>query len=448
MRDTLISRRRVLRGVLGGSLVTIALPFFDCLLNENGTALANGAPLPRRFGTWFWGCGNQAARFTPKAFGKDWEITPELQPLESMRSQINVFSNFDVKLDTLPNDPHVTALWALRTGVVPSRDTVGDPPSFDVLVSDAISPGMRFRSLDASCSGQAMHSYSRRSAAEVNPGEPSPLALYNRIFGADYRDPNAKDFKPDPAIMARQSVLSSVTEQRVALRQSLGSADQQKLDAYFDSLRQIEQQLTLQMQPPPPALACVRPEAPGAEVTGGYDVDKAVESNELMSKLLAMALACNQTRAFNVVFNEATSSLHKPGESYTHHSYTHNEPVDPKLGYQPNVAIFTDKAMNAFATFIKSLDAVREGERSLLDSCLVVAHSDTSSARVHSVEDMPVITAGSADGRLKTGLHVDGKKDPVSCVVLTVLKTMGVPIERFGTRSMETNAPVSDVLQA
>ena len=53
----LATRRNFMRGMLGGAAINVALPFLDCFLNANGTALASGAPLPVRFGTWFWGCG-------------------------------------------------------------------------------------------------------------------------------------------------------------------------------------------------------------------------------------------------------------------------------------------------------------------------------------------------------------------------------------------------------
>ncbi len=52
------TRRNVLRGMMGGAAVSVGLPFLDCFLNTNGTALAaTGAPLPVAFGTFFWGCG-------------------------------------------------------------------------------------------------------------------------------------------------------------------------------------------------------------------------------------------------------------------------------------------------------------------------------------------------------------------------------------------------------
>ena len=65
-----LSRRRILRGMLGGAAVTVGLPFLDCFLNANGTALASGAPLPTCFGTWFWGLGLNPGRWEPKQIGK------------------------------------------------------------------------------------------------------------------------------------------------------------------------------------------------------------------------------------------------------------------------------------------------------------------------------------------------------------------------------------------
>ena len=62
-----LSRRRLLRGMLNGGAVAVALPVLDCFLNENGSAFAStNAPLPTRFGTWFWGLGMKQARVHPE----------------------------------------------------------------------------------------------------------------------------------------------------------------------------------------------------------------------------------------------------------------------------------------------------------------------------------------------------------------------------------------------
>ena len=57
------TRRNLLRGMMGGAAVTVGLPFLDCFLNTNGTALADGQALPVNFGTWFWGLGLNPGRW-------------------------------------------------------------------------------------------------------------------------------------------------------------------------------------------------------------------------------------------------------------------------------------------------------------------------------------------------------------------------------------------------
>ena len=49
-------------------------------------------------------------------------------------------------------------------------------------------------------------------------------------------------------------------------------------------------------------------------------------------------------------------------------------------------------------------------------------------------------------GRIKTGLHIDGGSDAITRVGLTLQQVMGVPVERWGTSSMETSVPVTDIL--
>ena len=74
-----LNRRTVLRGIVGGAAVNVALPLFNCMLNTNGTALADGKPMPIRFGTWGWGLGMNQSIFVPKKYGEDFDL-PELGP--------------------------------------------------------------------------------------------------------------------------------------------------------------------------------------------------------------------------------------------------------------------------------------------------------------------------------------------------------------------------------
>ena len=67
---SLAGRRRVLRGMVNGAIVSVGLPYLDCFLDSTGTALAaTGKELPLCFGTWFWGCGLTPGRWEPKTVG-------------------------------------------------------------------------------------------------------------------------------------------------------------------------------------------------------------------------------------------------------------------------------------------------------------------------------------------------------------------------------------------
>src|ERR1700731_2888803 len=88
-----LSRRRVLRGMLNGTAITVALPFLNCFLNESGTALASGAKMPVRFGTWAWGLGMNKAIFVPKKPGTGFDLPEEIVSMPNVLDHINLLTN-------------------------------------------------------------------------------------------------------------------------------------------------------------------------------------------------------------------------------------------------------------------------------------------------------------------------------------------------------------------
>ena len=441
------SRRFLLRGMLAGTAVSVGLPFLDCFLNENGTALAaGGSRLPVRFGTWFWGCGYVKERWEPKATGPDYDLPPEIAALKPVQRHVSVLTGFNVPLDGKSLQPHTTGNIGLRTGAPQDNWQQIQGPTFDVAIADVISTGSYFRSLELSADGNPRTSYSFRSATAMNPGVPSAAELYQKVFGPDFQDPNAADFKPDPRIMVRRSVLSGVTDERQKLLTRVGAEDRARLDQYFTSLREVEQKLELQLQKPPPAEACSVPQPSKDQPVANSDVAARKASHRAMAQLLAMALACNQTKVFNVAFSVAASDLRQVGQSTGHHQATHEELVDRQLGYQPAADFFSTRSMEAWSEFVAILAGIPEGPGTLLDNTLVLAHSDVSFAKTHDIDGIPMMLAGRAGGVVKPGIHVRGGGEPVSRVVLTVQQAMGVPTDRWGSQSMRTSRAVSEIL--
>jgi len=147
-----------------------------------------------------------------------------------------------------------------------------------------------------------------------------------------------------------------------------------------------------------------------------------------------------------VLFSDTTSNLRRSGSTTTHHTLTHEEPVNLQLGYQEQVAWFAAKSMVAWRDFLDAVAGIREGDGTLLDNCLIFAHSDCSIAKVHAVEGIPVMIAGNAGGRVRTGFHMAGRADPNSRIGLTLQQAMGLQVEKWGTRAMETNRTITELL--
>ena len=436
-----ISRRRVLRGMMGGTAVSVGLPFLDCFLNTNGTALADGTAFPVGYVSWFQGLGFSPGFWEPKTLGPGFEFGHHLRTLAPLRDKINIFSGMKVYLDGHAAGAHNIGPQCITQGGIADTSL----PSIDQIIADAIGTRTRFRSLEVSCEG-SQDSFSRRSASAINPSEPSPLALYSRIFGPDFKDPNAADFTPDPHVMARASVLSMVQEQRASFVKSLGASDKARLEEYFTSLRELEKRLALDLQKPAPLASCTIPKKFDEEAKPGEVIDDALINHNLHAQLLAHAFACGQTQVASVNFGGSGSNLRRPGAQQTFHMYTHEEQIDQALGYQVNVEWFSNKVAESLLAFAKTFEGIREGDGNLLDRVVVMYSTDGGFARTHSTENIPLMTIGKANGRLKTGIHVSAKGDTSSRFGLTVMQALGVPIGTWGTESNRTSKTLTDVI--
>jgi hypothetical protein len=259
-------------------------------------------------------------------------------------------------------------------------------------------------------------------------------------------DPNAATFAPDPETMVLRSVLSGVSDQRASLNKVIGAADRQKLDYYFTALRSMEQKLDIELQKPPPLPSCTKADEVKDDGHPLFLATDAMARHELFNAISAHALACDQTRVINANASFCQSSLRREGDPTGHHSYTHEEPVDPKLGYQVKCSWFQQTYFQELYKFAAMLDGVKEGDQSLLDHMILFAYTDHGAPRLHSVRNYPFITIGSGNGRIKTGMHFPTPGDASTRVTLTMQQAMGVQTSSWGTGSNHVSSPISGVL--
>lgn len=467
-----ISRRSVLRGLLGGATVTVALPALDLFVDDHGTAYADGSAFPRRFGVFFWGNGVLPWNWVPgqsdpiagtvvprvgSLLGSDpVPLSEQLASLEDLRAKLTVVSGFDVK--TGGRFPHNSAACGMLTGspILAQGDReIWEYPTLDQIVAQAIGD-TRFRSLETSAApGDWSVSYSGANAR--NPSEDNPYTLFQRLFVDGFRLPG--EGGADPRVALRRSVLDAVMDHSLALRRRLGVNDQRRLDDHFANVRELELRLARLEQEPPSFDACMRPEAPPTEIPNDERNRPLIaERNALMADLLALAMACDQTRVFHHVLGKSVGDVVYPVDGVEvrqdgydvfkgHHDLTHNEAPDAGRPVMWRVNEITKYIVRCFGDFVRRLDAVPEGAGTLLDHMVVLGTTDSSNPRLHSLEDFPILLAGGADGRIVMGEHIRSDGGNTSRVGLALLQAVGVPVGEFGYGDGLATSPAGGILR-
>lgn len=434
------SRRVVLRGLLAGTAVSLPLPLFDCLLDSNGVAWANGDPLPTRFGLWFWGNGVKPDQWVPTTSGNTWIPSAELAPLADLVPYVSVLSGMEIKTAT---HPHHSGMAGIFTGMAYQklddvRDTISSTfagPSADQQVAEQWSGQTPYRSLEIGVTkfhgtdeGSTFEHLSHNGPNNPNPCEYDPGALYRRLFGV------SSDVQLD---LARQSVLDAVHDQTKSLHARLGSADQLRLEQVQDSIRTLENRLASDIG------ACqTLAETPSAipDVSGQEQIE---EKNAIMSELTALALSCDLTRVFSVQWSTAGSGVvvWQVGATDSLHQTSHDE-SDP----QPTVHAATTFTMGNLATFLGALRDTPEGDGNLLERSSILCTSELSDGYVHSNDDYPILIAGLGSGRLKGGTHYRStSKRNTSQAVLTAIRGAGAELASFGADAGYTTDGIGTV---
>jgi hypothetical protein len=449
MSRSRLSRRTVLRGVAGGVAIGVALPPLEAMFNGNGTAYADGAAIPKRLGIFFWGNGVKPDRWVPPTTGAGWTSSPALMPLETagVKDYVNVVSGTNITSGDVRG--HHSGTVGILSGAplvtqpangAPYRSTFGKP-SIDQVAANVIGTSSRYKSLEVGIStrvngneGTTLHYLSHSGPDSPNPPEYDPAKLFDRIFGMGFTPPGATGTPVvDATLGYRKSVLDVVLGDLGRVRARSGAADRARLDKHADGIRSIENRLMVSTTPVPASASCVLPMRPSATAFADMAGKEQIEpKTKAMSDLLAIALACNQTRVFSMMFSGSTASTvyWEVGITEAHHQMTHDEP-----GTQPNVQASTVFTVQMFAVLLNSLKAVPEGAGNVLDNCAILATSDTSDGRFHNVRDFPILIGGKGGGYFKyPGIHYRSTSgnESTSTSLLSVLRAAGTNLTSVG----------------
>lgn len=433
-----LTRRTVLRGMLGGAAISIALPPLEAFFNASGTALADGSTIPKRFGLFFWGNGVLPGRWVPPTIGENFELSDQLAPLASVREHLTVISGMKVTVKN--TEPHTSGVAGILTGA-PLLETAGHKtfksPSIDQVIAATMAGKTRFRSLEFGAKPGS--GVSTNGPDSMNPPERSPRAFFDRIFGSGFTKPGETG-EPDPMLGLRRSILDAVMADVDALTPRLSSSDRQRLDQHLTGIRELEQRIAFAETHPPSLQACSLPGEPNEDYPDIEGRPQLSAIHRAMVDTMVMALACDQTRVFSSCFVESVSNNLFPGSPSGHHQLTHDEPGD-----QPEVHKIVLQIMQEFTYLIEKLKSVEEGDGTLLDRCLVLGTTDCSFGRTHALDEFPIVLAGNAGGVIKNNLHYRSTSgENASTAILSVLRAMDVVAADWG----QDEAHVTDSLRA
>jgi hypothetical protein len=215
------------------------------------------------------------------------------------------------------------------------------------------------------------------------------------------------------------------------------------LDQHLQGVRELELRLAKLEAAPPNLEACNRLDAFVQDFGDQEGRPQIAARNDAMCSLLAMAFACDQTRVFAHSLSDPVDNVLFPGISTGHHELTHNE-----AGEQPEVDSITRFCVNQLAVLLDKLDAIPEGEGTVLDHSVIMACSEVSLGQTHSLDDIPILLAGSSDGYFKTGLHHRSNSlESTTKVLIGIQRSLGINVANFGTDNAYADSEITEILK-
>lgn len=440
MKKLKFNRRTLLKGLMAGATVSVGLPLLNVFLDDNGQAMASGDAIATRFGIFFWGNGVLPDKWVPKDTGAGFTLSEQLEPLAGVRDHITVVSGCEVKTGNAIS--HASGAAGILSGapliVESETNNTFSAPSVDQIMAAEIGQQTRFASLEFGAEPGSGRSYN--GPHSKNPPESDPYKLFERVFGGGFRAPG-EDGQVDPKIGLRRSVLDSLLDDIKDVEKQVGHQDKVRLEQHFSSIRALETRLAKLEEDPPQRAACAKPGAPEMSYPRIDGRPQLGAKNRAMSEILVMALACDQTRVFANYITKDVNNLLFAGAEAGHHQLTHDEPGD-----QPQVNKIVKELMAHYATFIDTLRAIPEGDGTLLDNCIVFGTSEISFGRTHSLDEFPIVLAGSGGGAIKTGIHHRSlSKDNTSDVMFTCMRAAGAKVTSFGQGDGETTKTMTAI---
>jgi len=429
IRKIALPRRTFIRGI--GA--TLALPLLDAMVPAM-SAISRAAP---RFAAIYVGNGANMNDWTPASDGANFAFSPILKPLEAFRDKTIVLTGLDNFPATDQGDSggqHPRAAPAFMSCVHPKQTEGADVragTTIDQMIAEHIGGDSRLASLElavdrndvvGACDhGYAcayMNSMSWKTPTMPLPAETSPRFAFERLFGSgDTAEARAARSRED------RSILDGVTQEIMRLRRTLGRRDGLKLTEYLDAIREVEQRIARSESSNTGVAVPARPAG---------EAQAFREHAELMFDLQVLQFQADITRvtSFLMARENVNRAYGEIGLPEAHHSMSHHSNDPAKMAAFSKLNTYH---VDTLAYFVRKLQAIPDGDGTLLDHTIVLYGSGMSDGNTHNNYNVPVVIVGGRDQHLKGNRHLTySKGTPLANLSLSLMDKFGVNVEAFG----------------
>ena len=405
MYRRIISRRSTLRG-LG---VSLALPFMESFARSSSTNI------PLRMGYAYIPNGVIMDEWRPRTTGVLGELPSSLKPLQDYKNDIQVLSGLDHTKANANGDgggDHARANATFLTGCQAKKTAGKDIRvgiSVDQIAAEAIGGQTKLPSLELSCDGvrrsgkcdsgySCAYQYNLSWKTESMPMVPesNPRLVFERLFGKSNSSIDRENQRKRKEL--NKSILDFAMEDAGRLSKRIDKADQEKLNEYFTSVRELEKRIERDEQQSKNVPDFKSPEG----IPQNYK-----DHLRVMFDMMALAYQSDSTRisSFLMAHDGSNRSFRDIGVPDGHHSLSHHRNDQDKIKKLARIDQFYSEQ---FAYFLSKLASIREMDGSrLIDHCMIILGGGISDGNLHRHSDLPVLLAGGKSHGLRTGRHHD-----------------------------------------
>ncbi|MFO0939041.1 MAG: DUF1552 domain-containing protein [Gemmataceae bacterium] len=415
------------RTFLHGAGVTMALPWLESIPVWGTEAKA---AFPQRFAALFMACGINSDHWWAKGSGKDMELSKSLEPLAPIKTKLNVINGlFNKNATGVGIHPGQTGNVLSGAALTKGAELKGGISVDQVLANkigqETVQPSMVL-GCEQPVTGYHETNFSMAYSSHISwqsATSPVPMEVYPSLaFDSLFDNRGQKRNK---------SVLDRVRDEAAGLSNKVSAADRAKLDEYLESVREVEKRVAPAREAKDKADATGKPTIGMPRPADGLPEDIR-EHMKLMCDILAIGFQTDKTRVATLLLCRDISGLFYPflNVRASHHPASHDDRSD---AYERISRFYVSQ----LAYLAGKLDAMKEGDGSVLDHSCLLFLSNMWSGSKHDNSKLPLLLAGGLGGTLKTGRVLDyekkDKKDRKMCsLYLSLLDRMNVKLDIFG----------------